>query len=59
MPALSVLQPILLLWQLTLSSQKRSRKDAAFTVVAIIGAVFLVLVGTNTGTSDIKGDLSS
>ena len=53
-----VLQPILfVVAAYFIFSEAFTKTDAAFTVVAITGAVFLVLVGTNTGTSDIKGDL--
>ena len=53
-----VLQPILfIVAAYFIFSETFTKTDAAFTVVAITGAVFLVLVGTNSGTSDIKGDL--
>jgi drug/metabolite transporter (DMT)-like permease len=53
-----VLQPILfVVAAYFIFSEAFTKTDAAFTVIAITGAVFLVLVGTNTGTSDIKGDL--
>ena len=53
-----VLQPILfVVAAYFIFSEAFTKTDAAFTVIAVTGAIFLVLVGTNTGTSDIKGDL--
>ena len=53
-----VLQPILfVVASYFIFSEAFTKTDAIFTALAIAGAAFLVLAGTNSGSSDIKGDL--
>ena len=53
-----VLQPLLfVIASYFIFSESFTRVDALFTIFAIGGATFLVLAGTNSGSSNIKGDL--
>ncbi len=53
-----VLQPLLfVVASYFIFSEAFTRIDGFFTVIAIGGAAFLVLAGTNSGSSNLKGDL--